>query len=149
MNNLQIKEKQVTQIKIIGAKNLDPITVYLDERRDEEYQGCCDADVRYQGRIVIICYGMALNYFWSAMGEPMKNFFINASTGYIADKFEQNARETYRPKAMTGSYDENGTWQEKEVEVNFDMEDNHRKYICRVIEAVKAAFKEQLKTNGN
>ncbi len=147
MSNLQIKEKQVTQIKIIGAENLDPITVYIDERKDEEYQGCCDTDVRYQGRIIIICYGMALNYFWNAMGEPMKEFFVRASTGYIADKFEQNARETYRPKAMGGDYDENGEWKEKELEASFDMEENHRKYICRVIEAVKAAFREQLNEN--
>lgn len=142
---MEVTKKQVEEIKITAAKGLDPITVYIDERKDEEYQGCCDADVRYKGRITILCYGLALNYFWGAMGSPMKEFFCTASTGYIADKFELNARETFKPQAYTGFYDENGEWQTVGAEVNIEMSEHHRKYICNIIEAVKAAFRELLR----
>ena len=144
---MEIKEKQVTQIKIIGAKNLDPITVYIDEKKDNEYKGQNEKDVRYQGRIVILCYGLALNYFWGAMGSPMKEFFCTASTGYIADKFEQNAQETFKPHATTGYYDDMGKLQIEEVECNIEMSKHHREYICKIIEAVKEAFMKQLKEN--
>lgn len=145
---MEIQEKQVTQIKITGAKNLDPITVYIDERKDNEYKGQNEKDVRYQGRIVILCYGLALNYFWGAMGAPMKEFFCTASTGYIADKFELNAQETFKPHATTGYYDEDGEWHTKDAEVNIEMSKHHREYICRIIEAVKKAFMQQSKENN-
>lgn len=145
---MEIKEKQVTQIKITGAKNLDPITVYIDEQKDNEYKGQNEKDVCYQGRIVILCYGLALNYFWGAMGAPMKEFFCTASTGYIADKFELNAKETFKPHATTGYYDDLGRLNIEEVECNIEMAEHHRKYICRIIEAVKEAFMQQLKENN-
>ena len=142
---MEISKKQIEEIKIIGAEGLDPITVYIDERKDEEYKGQNENDVRYKGRITILCYGLALNYFWGAMGEPMKEFFCTASTGYIADKFEQNAQETFKPHATTGYYDDLGRLQVEEVECNIEMSEHHRKYICRIIEAVKTAFRELLR----
>lgn len=147
---MEIKEKQIKEIKIIGAENLDPITVYIDEQKDEEYKGQCKKDVRYKGRIVIICYGVALNYYWGAMGEPMKEFFCTASTGYIVDKFEQNARETFKPQAFDGYVDEVGDWHAEETDnVNVTMAEHHRKYIYRIVEAVKKAFRQQLEQRGD
>lgn len=150
--NMQIQEKQVTQIKITGAKNLDPITVYIDEWQDEKYKGCCDTDVRYQGRIIILCYGMALNYFWNAMESPMREFFITASTGYIADKFELNARETFKPQAYGIEIDDFDNLKRVQMDnVEIEVSEQHRGYICRIIEAVKDAFRQQLneRKNGN
>lgn len=71
--NLQIQEKHIIQIKITGAKDLDPITVYIDEWEDK-----IPDKTRYQGRITILCYGVALNYFWNAIGEPMREFFYHS-----------------------------------------------------------------------
>lgn len=143
--NLQIQEKQVTQIKITGAKDLDPITVYIDEWEDKKPD-----ETRYQGRITILCYGIALNYFWNAMGEPMQKFFIAASTGYIADKFELNARETFKPQAYEIELDEFDNLKKVQTDnVQIEMSDHHREYICRVIEAVKDAFRQQLKEQKN
>ena len=83
---MQIQRKQIEQIRITGVKNIDPITVYIDEWEDKKTD-----ETRFQGRITILCYGIALNYYWNAMGEPLREFFIAADTGYLADKFELNA----------------------------------------------------------
>lgn len=42
-------------------------------------------------------------------------------------------------------YDDLGRLQVEEVECNIEMSEHHRKYICRIIEAVKTAFRELLK----
>lgn len=138
---MKIEEKQITQIKITGAKNLDPIVVCIDEWQDKRPD-----ETRYQGRIIIQCCDITLSHYWNAMGGPMKEFFINANTSYIADKLKVNARETYRPIAFEGFYDKNDNFTEKEAtNVEIKMADFHYKHICKIIEAVKAAFKEQLK----
>lgn len=146
-HNLQIQENQVTQIKITGAKDLDPITVYIDEWEDKRPN-----KTMYKGRITILCYRVALNYFWGSMGEPMREFFITASTEYIADKFELNARETFKPQAYEVELDDFENLKKFQADnIQIEMSNYHREYICRIIEAVKDAFRQQIKekTNGN
>ena len=141
---MKVEQSEVTKIKITELEHLDPITVYIEEWQEKKYN-----DIRYQGRITILCYGMALNYFWGAMGRPMKEFFCTASTSYIADKFELNARETFKPQAYTGYFDDEDNWQTKDADdVDVEMSEHHRKYICKIIEAVKDAFRELLKQEG-
>ena len=80
------------------------------------------------------------------MGEPMKKFFITASTGYIADKFELNARETFKPQAYEVELDDFGNFKRVQADnVQIEMSEHHKKYICRIIEAVKDAFRQQQK----
>ena len=52
---MNIKIKEVRQIKITELLDLDPITVYMDEWEKEE----TDGTTRYQGRITIVCYDTA------------------------------------------------------------------------------------------
>lgn len=142
---MQIQRKQIEQIRITGVKNIDPITIYIDEWKDKKTD-----ETRFQGRITILCYGIALNYYWNAMGEPLREFFIAADTGYIADKFELNARETFKPQAYEAEFDDFGNLKKIQADnIQIEMSNYHREYICKIIEAVKNAFKLQLKEQLN
>lgn len=137
-NKMKYTKQQVEVIKINDIENLDPITVYIDEQKDNEYN-------KNMGRITIICYDTVLSYFWGSMGSSIKEFFCEADTGYLINKFEQTARRSFNPYAVTGFYDENGEWQEEEATVAVEMQKSHREYLCRIIEVVKEVFKTQLK----
>jgi len=140
---VNIQEKQTTQVKITNVENLDPIWVWIDETQEKRN----DNSVIYSAHLVILCYGVALNHYWSSMGMPLKEFFIKAHTEYIANKFRINARETYRPAAFDAVLNEE-TDEVTEVEnpdVRLEMADFHYAHICKIIDAVKECFKEQLK----
>ena len=135
---MNIKIKEVRQIKITELLDLDPITVYMDEWEKEE----TDGTTRYQGRITIVCYDTVLSYYWGSMGSPLKEFFCDAPTDYIAGKFMQSSYSSYCPEATEGSYDENGKWEEKEISVQIGMSNTQQEYIKRIINTVKEALRE-------
>lgn len=113
---MEIKESEIKKIKIIDPGE-DAITVYYEEKHaPREY------DPNYwQGRVTIFSdFGFSVNYFWGAMGQPLKEFFCQASTCYLVDKFLQEASEKCDSKMLE-----------------------------RVIEKVKAAFRKQLKDKEN
>lgn len=79
-----------------------------------------------------------------------ENFFITASTGYIADKFELNARETFKPQAYEVEFDGFGNFKKVQADdIQIEMSEHHREYICKIIETVKDAFRQQLKEQSD
>ena len=138
---MNIKIKEVKQLKINDLEGLDPITVYMDEWEHEKP----DRSIQYQGRVTIVCYDTILSYYWGAMGEPLKDFLIDTNAEYLAGKFIQSSYSSYCPVATVGNYTENGVWREREADVNIEMSENQKEYIIKVIKAVQSALKE-LKT---
>lgn len=138
---MDIKIKDVKQLKLTDLEGLDPVTVYTDEwEKDRD-----DGSVQYQGRITIVCYDTVLNYFWEAMSEPLMYFFIHTNAEYLAGKFLQISYSSYCPVAYERTYTESGRIQEKEADVSIDMSDNQKEYIIKIIKAVQAGIREFLK----
>lgn len=135
---MQIKEKNIKQIIIQDAKGIEPIRVLIDEWQEKQISG----EIKYSGHIVILCYGVALNHYFSSMGMPMCEFLLECHTFYLLGKFEANARSTFNPEAFDSFLDENDDIQKRESEASVEMATYHRDYICRIIEAVKQAFRK-------
>ena len=135
---MEVKKKEVEQLKITQLLDLDPITVYMDEWEKEG---------KYQGRITIVCYDTILSYYWGSMGEPLKEFFCNTNAEYLLGKFIQNSYSSYCPVATTGSYNDHGVWSEQEACVMIDMADTQKEYIIKIIKTVQEALKEKAEKN--
>ncbi|MCE3262598.1 MAG: hypothetical protein K0R43_1677 [Pseudoduganella sp.] len=74
---ISIVASTVQQILIRGAEGLDPIRVMIE-----------DFELG-QGRITITCWDNAWVNYWGAMSKStMAEFFLRASTGYLADKMK-------------------------------------------------------------
>lgn len=140
---MKIIEKTVQQYTF-KDDNIDPVHVWIDEWAKEE-----NNKKRFQGRIVIVCYGVALNYYFDSMGCPMKDFILKCDTGYLLNKFEINIQETMRPRAYNLSFDENeNVISEENTEVSIKIPDFQKKYIKRIIETIKCGFREILTKGG-
>lgn len=135
---MNVKVKDVKQLKLTDLEGLDPITVYTDEWEKSRDDG----SIQYQGRITIICYDTILSYFWEAMNEPLEYFFIHTNVEYLIGKFIQASYWSYCPVAHEISYTQSGRIQEKEADVSIDMSDNQKEYIIKVIKAVQAGIRE-------
>lgn len=59
---MEIKEKTVQQYTFI-SKNQDPVHVWIDEWTTQEA-----GETIFKGRMVVVCYGVALNHFWGQWG---------------------------------------------------------------------------------
>lgn len=129
---MKIEEIKTDYIQITDYKGLDPVHVWTQDI------------AKNQGRIVIVCYGCALNAYWGSMGGTIKEFFLSASTGYIFNIFENNIKRSYDVVNFEGGYDENDNWYEKEIEVGNKMSECQKDYIRRIIKCVKEAFSQQL-----
>ncbi len=137
--------KKTVQQYTFKSDNLDPVHVWIDERVKEE-----NNKKRFQGRIVIVCYDVALNYYFDSMGCEMKEFILECNTGYLLDKFEINIRETMRPRAYNLSLDENeNVISEENAEVSIEIPDFQKDYIKRIIETIKCGFREILAKGGS
>ena len=71
---MKIAETKVTKIYISDIKNLDPITVILEDFNPG------------QGKITIECFGKAWTSYWNAMGKDntIDKFFCDCDNDYLA-----------------------------------------------------------------
>lgn len=73
-----------------------------------------------KGKIIIECYGLAWSAYWGGMGNrTVREFFVSCDTEYLH------------------GYLWPGNWPRRRNTVG------QEKYLTRIIDAVKAAFKEQ------
>ena len=112
---MKIEKSTVEKIKITGAKNLDPVSVFLEDLEPG------------RGKITIECYGKSWSAYWGAMGKErtISQFFCDANTEYIVGYLDGQLRSV-----IYESYeDEEGT------------PNHHYEYLCRIVGAVKEALK--------
>lgn len=137
---MNIKTKEVEQLKITDSEGLDPITVYMDEWQKEKDNG----DTQFQGRITIVCYDTILSYYWESMGAPLKEFFTTANAEYLLGKFVQTSYSSYCPVAYTTEVTESGRFFSKEIDVSIEMSDTQKVYLLKIIKAVQEGIRELL-----
>jgi hypothetical protein len=79
---LKVERSTVTKLVITGAKNLDRITVFL-----EDLAPC-------KGKITVSCWGKSWTAYWGGMwdGHTMARFFCELNTSYIIGYFDQDLR---------------------------------------------------------
>ena len=74
---MKVNRKQVTKISITEIKDLDPISVILE-----------DFGVG-QGKATIECFGKAWSNYWGAMGNSnISDFLIDSHYDYLIEKFQ-------------------------------------------------------------
>lgn len=71
--NLKIESCLVENISI-RTESGDVIKLILEDNGE------------HRGRATVVLYDQAGSYFWSAMGKPFKEFFIEAPTSYLIGK---------------------------------------------------------------
>lgn len=142
MNKITIKEKTVQQYTFI-SKNQDPIHVWIDEKTTQESN-----ETRFAGRMVVVCYDVALNHFWDSMGCPMKEFFVQCDTGYILSKFENNVRNSMCQRAYDVILDKQDNITKTESDAIVEMSEFQKENIKKIIEIIKQGFVEILAKAG-
>jgi len=74
---MKIEVSETKKIVITGVKNLDPVSVYLEDFAPG------------QGKAIIECFSKSWANSWGAMGhETMAEFIITAGDDYLFGKFE-------------------------------------------------------------
>lgn len=152
---MKITESTAKKITLTELGNLDLVNVYLEDFGPG------------QGRITIECFGDAWSYYWGHMGpgHDLSSFFRKAETDYLGSKLHQGefrewdmdairerVGEALGPdKADDLCYDHPHALDSEVMAEVFgpdwymDMPQrttSQYRYLCRIIEAVKAALQE-------
>jgi len=79
---MKIKQSKIKKILISEIKNLDPITVFIEDFN----QGAGEKTVK--------CYDRTWSNFWGAMGEgySVQSFFVSCDDDYIIGKLSPSLR---------------------------------------------------------
>lgn len=72
---MKIETKQIETLIISEVKNLDPVTVNLDDKGEGA------------GKITIECYGKSWSSYWGSMGTDLKSFVISCDNHYLIRNF--------------------------------------------------------------
>lgn len=85
---LKVERSTVTKLVITGAKNLDRITVFLEDLAAN------------RGKITVSCWGKSWTAYWGGMWDGLNigQFFCELSTSYIIGYFDQDLR----PRQFSG-----------------------------------------------
>lgn len=76
---MEIRQIPVFAMEIHGAKNLDPITVYVHDYMEGK------------GLITITCFGTSFSGYWGGMGNrTMMQFFVDCDYCYLLGKMMPN-----------------------------------------------------------
>lgn len=82
---MKVEQKQVTQLTISDATDLDPISVVIEDSAPGH------------GQIIITCYGRSWTAYWGGMsGDTLAQFFIRVSAGYIVPCLVRGMARTLR-----------------------------------------------------
>lgn len=112
---MKIEKSKIEKLKITEAKNLDPVSVYLEDFEPGK------------GKIIIECYGKSWSSYWGAMsGRTISEFFFDANNDYLACKLANGIQS----RVYESPDDEIG-------EPN-----HHYEYLCRIIDAVREALSQ-------
>ncbi len=69
---MQIEEKSLKVLKLSKLKNLDPVTVMIDNIS------------KGKGKITIECFNSSWSYYWGSMGYPtLEEFFLSCDNPYL------------------------------------------------------------------
>jgi hypothetical protein len=81
---MEIEKKECQVLKITDVKNLDLVTVIIEDIKDG------------QGNITILCYGKAWTAYWGAMGydRSISKFFCDAGNDYLASNLFGSMKHT-------------------------------------------------------
>lgn len=146
---MKISKSTVEQIRISGLDELDPITVIVEDYN----QG--------QGKIIISSWDGCWNFYWGAMGERnIKEFIVGCHNDYLCRKFlSGETRETDYDQIESDCgieetlCTENLILYEKELQAHYgqdwimDLPKKHTSdyfWLCKILDVVKNAFKEDL-----
>ena len=85
---LKVERSTVTKLVITGAKNLDRITVFLEDLAPK------------RGNITVSCWGKSWTAYWGGMWDGLNigQFFCELNTSYIIGYFDQDLR----PRRFSG-----------------------------------------------
>jgi hypothetical protein len=76
---MKILNTTVKKIAITDIKNLDPISVYLEDFNDG------------RGKLIITCWDKSWSYYWGGMGtRNLKEFILSADNHYLSRKLAPN-----------------------------------------------------------
>lgn len=154
---MKIEEKVITKINITEVEGLDPIGVVLEDLGPR------------QGKIAIDCYGQSWTAYWGGMGpNSIAEFFCSCDEHYLAKKLSSIADWVYDIDAIRKQAEQEGIecyrddpWNDYEFMAQMygnDMQSWHfdlptksnpdYQYLCKIINAVKAALKNARKTKA-
>jgi hypothetical protein len=79
---LRVERSTVTKLVITGARNLAPITEFLEDL------------ARCKGKITVSCWGKSWTAYWGGMWDGLSfgQFFCELNTSYIIGYFDQAMR---------------------------------------------------------
>ncbi|MGM0562801.1 MAG: hypothetical protein ACQES2_00585 [Pseudomonadota bacterium] len=146
-------EKRNTETYILtDLEGLDAVTVYAT-----------NYDLG-RGKLVIECFGEAWAHYWGAMGErTLQEFVLKAENDYLAMKLVREARQTdfeqINEDAQKRGFEEICVTNDVEIAMQSEeMADcfgeewpmelprchtPEYRYLCKILNAVKAAFSEE------
>lgn len=148
---MRFSKTKVTKIIICNVSGLDPIAVYIENPEVGK------------GKITITCYGKAWTAYWPAMSQAtLEDFFCDSHTEYLAENLSSIQKEVFDIDAINKLAEKQGVycgrddpWNDYEFLGDLFGEDsslwheqlpkrpNHEYvYLCKIINAVKAAFAE-------
>lgn len=151
---MKVEKMKTETYKITGAKALDPVTVYVTNYEVG------------QGKMVMECFGRSWSVYWGGMGNRnLQSFVLTCNNDYIANKMVENCTQTdfdevnkiARQKGYSDicvqSDTEIAMMQERMSECFGDdwymdlpqCSTSEYSYICRILDAVKAAFQQEIK----
>lgn len=148
---MKTTKTQTETYVLTGAECLDAITVYVTNYSPGK------------GKITFDCYGQAWSCYWGGMGgENLQDFFIDSHNDYILNKLLKDTRQTDFEEinriAMTKEIsldvisDAEIAMQSSEMSEIFGDDwrmdlptcsTEEYKYVRRIIDAIKEAFKEE------
>jgi len=149
---MKVRKQQVETYVLTDLERLDPVTVYVTNYK------------LGQGKIVIECFGESWASYWGAMGsQTLQDFVISSENDYLANKLVKSTRQIDfdeinkiahkrgRPDICVTSDVEVAMISNDMVECfgddwYMDLPTRHTdeyKYVCRILNAVKAAFQEE------
>jgi len=110
---MEIEKTTIEKLRITGIKNLDPVTIFLENFKSGE------------GEITIKCYGEGWSAYWGGMGDrTIEKFFCDVNNDYIIGKLDGGLS-----RIIYENYDdEKGT-------PNYKYQ-----YLSKIVDAVKDAL---------
>lgn len=149
---MELKIIETKTYRLTKLDKLDPVTVYVTQFSDEA------------GKITIDCFGRAWTCYWGSMGKPtLQEFFLGCDNSYILGKLLQETRQTdfdeINEIASKRGFDVCVT-SDVEVAMQSDAmaecfgadwymdlpqcDTPDVRYVGRIVNAIKAAFQQEL-----
>lgn len=153
--SMKVTKTNTETYVITNVPRLDPVTVYVTNYEPGK------------GKIVVECYGSTWSTYWGGMsGGRLQPFFVGCDNAYIANRFVSQCSETDFDKvaemAKEKGFDICAANSTELALMSREMRDcfgsdwimdlptrstSEYGYACRVIDAVREAFKQELNSS--